>query len=69
MMQISCQFEIRLAQKIAEFYVRDLVCQRFNVVLMKNEVSRGAFLSKMIQNLKKPFHFRLLDDPYDSMKN
>jgi len=43
MMQISCQFEIRLTQKIAEFYVCDLVCLRFRVVLMKNEVNNSAF--------------------------
>lgn len=42
-MQISCQFEIRLTQKIAEFYAGGLVCKRFHVVLMKNAVNNSAF--------------------------
>jgi len=47
MMQISCQFEIRLTQKIVEFYARGPVCPRFRVVLMKNEANKAAFLTKM----------------------
>jgi hypothetical protein len=47
MMQISCQFEIRLGQKIAEFYVRGPVCLHLHVVLMKNEVRKAAFFAKL----------------------
>jgi hypothetical protein len=69
MMQISCQFEIRPTQKITEFYPRSAVCPRFHVVLMKKEVKGVVFLSKMAQNLKKPFQFRLPRVSCDSMKN
>jgi hypothetical protein len=68
MMQISCQFEIRLAQKIAEFYACSPVCLSFRVVLMKNQVNKTAFMIKIPRNSKKSCCPRFCKVQFESMK-
>ncbi|WP_155249416.1 hypothetical protein [Rhizobium etli] len=53
MMQISCQFEIRLIEKRRQFCRNRRVCGQFNVDLVKREVEKYRHRRKIGRKLKK----------------